>query len=70
MFAATAVKFAATARSSAVQASRNMSAVSGPPQVKVSTLEQVVHGVALTVGILAVPMWVLVNIKHYRGVAE
>ena len=29
--------------------------------------EQVAHGLAVAFGVVAVPAWVLVNIKHYRG---
>ncbi|XP_074036961.1 cytochrome c oxidase subunit 8 [Leptinotarsa decemlineata] len=70
MFSATVSKVAPKIQPLAVQAARQMSAISGPPTVKVSTLEQLVHGAALTVGILAIPAWVLVNIKNYRGQEE
>lgn len=52
------------------QASRNMTVVSGPPTVRISFAEKVAHGVAIVVGISAIPVWVLVNLKHYRGQAE
>ncbi|CAG9840482.1 unnamed protein product [Diabrotica balteata] len=65
MFAASATRIAV--RVQQLQQIRNMSAISGPPQVKISAAEKLAHGIALTVGIVTVPAWVLVNIKHYRG---
>lgn len=47
-----------------------MTVVSGPPTVRISFAEKVAHGVALVVGITAIPAWVLVNLKNYRGDAE
>ncbi|KAL1514240.1 hypothetical protein ABEB36_003527 [Hypothenemus hampei] len=46
---------------------RNMSMISGPPTVKVSFAEKVIHGVLILAGISAYPSWVLVNIKNYRN---
>ncbi|XP_028139844.1 uncharacterized protein LOC114334045 [Diabrotica virgifera virgifera] len=64
MFAASATRIASRLQ---LQQVRNMSAISGPPKIKISSAEKFVHGIALAVGIVAVPAWVLVNIKHYRG---
>lgn len=67
MFAATASRIVARIQPVTAQASRNMSVVSGPPQVRISPAEKLLHGALLVGGMLAVPMWVLVNIKKYRG---
>ncbi|XP_019866770.1 uncharacterized protein LOC109595792 [Aethina tumida] len=52
---------------SAVKGTRNMSALSGPPQEKISSAEKFVHGVTIAVGMLVIPAWVLANIKNYRA---
>ncbi|KAJ8948096.1 hypothetical protein NQ318_008448 [Aromia moschata] len=49
------------------QVSRQMSVISGPPQVKISPVEKAIHGVVIAVGMMAIPAWVLVNIKNYRA---
>nr|CAI5819536.1 unnamed protein product [Callosobruchus analis]CAI5867873.1 unnamed protein product [Callosobruchus analis] len=67
MFANTAVKLAQRVQPVAINTTRNMSVVSGPPQVRISFGEKVVHGVAIAVGIMAIPAWVLYHIKSYRG---
>ncbi|KAK2179474.1 hypothetical protein NP493_488g00037 [Ridgeia piscesae] len=40
--------------------------VSGPPRVRMSFVEKVVSGVVLVGCLLAVPLYVLGNIKNYR----
>lgn len=40
--------------------------VSGPPSRRMPFAVKCCHGVAIGVGVLAYPAWVLVNIKHYR----
>lgn len=67
MFAVNAARVAAKAQSALTQSCRQMSVVSGPPQVRISPAEKAIHGVVITLGIMAIPMWVLVNIKHYRA---
>ncbi|XP_066245481.1 uncharacterized protein COX8 [Euwallacea similis] len=62
MFAATSSKLVQRV----AQQSRNMSVISGPPTVRVSFAEKVAHGMFITIGLLAVPTYVLVNIKNYR----
>lgn len=49
------------------QQARNMSVLSGPPTVKISPAEKLVHGLIISVGMLTIPVWVLVNIKNYRS---
>lgn len=34
---------------------------------RMSLAEKVAHGVVLTAGIFAVPTWILVHVKEYRG---
>lgn len=45
---------------------RNMTVVSGPPRVKISTTEKALHGLAIGVGMSVVPVWVLANLKSYK----
>lgn len=55
----------------ALAQSRQMSSViASPPLTRISFAEKVVHGVIIAGGCLAIPAWVLVNIKNYRGKAE
>lgn len=70
MLSATASRVATKIQPKLAQATRNMTVVSGPPTVRISFAEKVAHGVALVVGISAIPVWVLVNLKHYRAPAE
>lgn len=49
---------------------RAMSVISGPPTVKISKAEKMVHAACITVGLFAIPAWVLVNIRSYRGVTD
>ena len=44
--------------------------VSGPPRVRISGAEKFVHGVALFGGVMAIPAWILVHIKDYRGALD
>ncbi|CAH1959470.1 unnamed protein product [Acanthoscelides obtectus] len=67
MFANTAARLAQRIQPTAVNSARNMSVLSGPPQVRISFAEKVIHGIAITVGIMAVPAWVLLHIRSYRG---
>ncbi|KOB78631.1 Uncharacterized protein OBRU01_01903 [Operophtera brumata] len=46
---------------------RNMSVIATPARNKVSKGEQVLLATLMVIGWSAVPAWVLVNIKHYRG---
>ncbi|XP_076038021.1 cytochrome c oxidase subunit 8 [Oratosquilla oratoria] len=61
-----AVTNVARASNSMVIAKRT-SIVSGPPQNRVSLFEKMAHGFFMSVGIMAIPAWVLVHIKDYRG---
>ncbi|CAG9855992.1 unnamed protein product [Phyllotreta striolata] len=67
MFAVNASRIAS--RVQVLQQARNMSALSGPPQVKISTAERLVHAAILVTGVLATPMWILAHIREYRGVS-
>lgn len=66
MLSAGALRVAARFQPNMVQATRKMTVVSGPPQVRISFAEKVVHGIAIVVGISIIPAYVLVNLKHYR----
>lgn len=66
MFAARAARSVPQAQKLAQQV-RNNSVLSGPPTVKISPMEKFAHGIIMTVAFMAVPSWVLVNIKHYRA---
>ncbi|KAF0288273.1 hypothetical protein FJT64_013343 [Amphibalanus amphitrite] len=44
--------------------------VSGPPRVRMSRAEKFAHGVVLFGGVMAVPAWILVHIKDYRGALD
>lgn len=62
--------FAALARRAAPQArlgARQMSVIAGPPTVRISFAEKVVHGLVIAGSMLVIPAWVLVNVKHYRA---
>ncbi|EFA07589.1 uncharacterized protein LOC107398271 [Tribolium castaneum] len=63
MFTGTLVRVAPQVR----QATRQMSAISGPPRVRISFAEKVVHGLVITGSMMIVPAWVLVNIKNYKS---
>ncbi|KAF7284485.1 hypothetical protein GWI33_022077 [Rhynchophorus ferrugineus] len=63
MFAIKASRLAVQAQKVAPQ---TRSVVSGPPTVKISPAEKLVHGLIITGSCMAIPAWVLVNIKHYR----
>ncbi|KAG7161205.1 putative Cytochrome oxidase c subunit VIII-containing protein [Homarus americanus] len=65
----TAVTQVARANTTMVMAKRT-SVISGPPTVKVSFAEKMVHGGVIMVGCCAVPAWVLAHIKEYRGREE
>lgn len=67
MFTVSAAKIAAKAKPALIQSCRQMTVVSGPPQVKISPAEKVIHAVAIAFGILSLPAYVLVNIKNYRS---
>ncbi|ENN78292.1 hypothetical protein D910_00734 [Dendroctonus ponderosae] len=66
MYAATVPRLAQGAQKVAQQ-TRNMSVLSGPPTVRISGTEKLLHGLAIAIGMTATPAWVLVNIKHYKG---
>jgi len=40
--------------------------LAGPPRVHISKAEKFVSGIVLALGIVALPAYILVNIKHYR----
>jgi len=44
--------------------------LSGPPRVHISKPEKFVSGVLLALGIVMVPAYILVNVKHYRARGE
>ncbi|XP_050294850.1 uncharacterized protein LOC126735022 [Anthonomus grandis grandis] len=69
MFATQACRLAPRAAQKVVQQTRNMSIVTAPPRVKISPAEKLMHGLAISVGCLFIPAWVLVNIKNYKGQA-
>jgi hypothetical protein len=48
-------------------AARQMTVISGPPRVRISFAEKVAHGLLITGSMMAIPAWVLVNIKHYKA---
>ncbi|KAK9693341.1 hypothetical protein QE152_g34264 [Popillia japonica] len=54
----------------AAQQSRQMSVVATRPLVRVSFAEKLVHGVIMTVAYCTIPVWVLVNIRNYRGLGK
>lgn len=64
------LKLASRFQPKMTQAVRNMVVVSGPPQERISFAEKVAHGVAIVVGINIIPVYVLVNLKNYRGEPE
>lgn len=66
MLATNVPKIAGRLSSNTLQSARNMSVISGPPTVKISTAEKFAHGIAIAVGCFTIPTWVLVNVKHYR----
>jgi len=41
-------------------------AVVSPPRVRISFPEKVCHGVAIAIGVLAIPCYIALNIKNYR----
>lgn len=51
----------------ALQQSREMSVICSPPKVQISFAEKLAHGLFIAVGVLTVPVYILVNIKNYRG---
>ncbi|XP_044264661.1 uncharacterized protein LOC123011340 [Tribolium madens] len=63
MFTGTLVRAAPQVR----LATRQMSVISGPPRVRISFAEKVIHGVVICGSMLVVPAWVLVNIKNYKA---
>nr|CAH7764979.1 unnamed protein product [Callosobruchus chinensis] len=69
MFANTVAKLAQRVQPVAINTTRNMSAVSGPPQVRISLGEKAAHGFLIAGGVLAIPAWVLYHIRSYRGLA-
>ncbi|XP_073984492.1 cytochrome c oxidase subunit 8 [Rhodnius prolixus] len=40
--------------------------VSGPPAQRVSFAEKCAHGVVLSAGMFAVPIWIICHIRSYR----
>jgi len=40
--------------------------VSGPPRTRISFPEKVAHGVVITCGVMAAPMWILYNLQSYK----
>ena len=38
----------------------------GPPRTRIAFAEKVAHGVLISAGVLAGPMWILVNIENYK----
>ncbi|KAI4467219.1 cytochrome c oxidase polypeptide viii [Holotrichia oblita] len=54
----------------AAQQTRQMSAVGTRPLVRISFAEKLVHGAIMTVAYCTVPVWVLVNIRNYRGLGK
>ncbi|KAG5673815.1 hypothetical protein PVAND_003831 [Polypedilum vanderplanki] len=62
-------QFARSVGSPAIQhlQRRGHSAVAGPPQVKVSFAEKVVHGAIMFTGWFFIPVWVLTHMREYKG---
>lgn len=58
------------ARHTLTVARQMSSVVSSPPTVRIPFAEKLVHGLFIAGGCLATPIWVLVNIKNYRGTAQ
>ncbi|RZC36301.1 hypothetical protein BDFB_006436 [Asbolus verrucosus] len=48
-------------------AARQMSVISGPPRVRISFVEKVLHGLAITGSMMIIPCFVLANIKNYKA---
>ncbi|KAK0161754.1 hypothetical protein PV327_008170 [Microctonus hyperodae] len=46
---------------------RYSSPMGTPPRLRIPFAEKVTHGVIMVAGILAVPTYIAVNIKNYRG---
>lgn len=66
MLGVVASRIATRIHPNVAQATRKMTVVSGPPKVRISFAEKVAHGIAITVGISIVPVYVMVNLKNYR----
>ena len=50
--------------------SRNMTVIASVPQNRISFAEKVVHGLIITFSMLAIPTYVMLNLKKYKGIAE
>jgi hypothetical protein len=46
------------------------SVVSGPPRTRIPLAEKIVHGFVMMFSMCAVPVWVLLHLKQYRGIKE
>ena len=44
----------------------SFSKILGPPRTRIAFAEKVAHGVLISAGVLAGPMWILVNIESYK----
>ncbi|KAH0546026.1 hypothetical protein KQX54_005783 [Cotesia glomerata] len=42
----------------------------GMPRNRISFGERVIHGIFISVGMLAIPAYIATNLKHYRGNEE
>ncbi len=60
-------KLPSFARSNAIQR-RNMYELIGPARQKLSLVEAWAHGLTMVAGVFAIPVWVLLHIKEYRGI--
>lgn len=68
MIATTAPKILNAAKVG-IAATRQMSAISGPPTVRISFAEKIAHGTVIAVSVLAMPAWVLTHVRKYRGLS-
>ncbi|KAK9498343.1 hypothetical protein O3M35_002997 [Rhynocoris fuscipes] len=50
-----------------INMTQHRSIVSGPPTQKVSFAEKAAYGFVMAACFFATPMWVLVNVRSYRG---
>ena len=57
-------------RQSAARNFHHETVVSGPPMVKMSTAEMLVHMAFINVVFFGPPMWILANIKAYQARPE
>jgi len=55
-----------TVATQAVRTFTHQGWVSGPPRTRIPFAEKVAHGVLISVGVMAGPMYILTNIENYK----